>query len=723
LGWFDEQIRLRKKIDEERYQRAYSNILSKVLGKRQENNDAKIAVKNAIDEVFYYYDYPKIEIPYGIKSPLEQIEYAANTVGMMKANIKLDKGWYTDCFGPIICFLKENDLPIALFPRGFASYYYKDPETGKKVALTKRTAQLFKDEAVAFYEPLALKKLGIPDLLDFMMKRLSYKDVLYFAITMVLATLMTMLLPFASERLTGSVLNNKEYSLFFALSASVIVIIFFSWLLNAASQAISQKIKWKINIPVEQAVMQRMLTMPVPFFRDYSAGELASRSESLSTITDVLINDVLVLGVSLVTSLGYLFHITSFAESLVLPAVVIIIATVLLSTSTTFIQMNITTRRMDLLAKENGLNYSILNGIQKIKLSGAEKRIFAKWADEYAQEAALAYNPPFILKVNTVVATGISLIGTVVFYAIAIKSKVTTSEYYAFNIAYTTLFAAFLQLSSSTLSLSRIKPILEMAEPILKTEPEKTLRKELVTRLNGSIELGGVYFRYSENAPYILENFNLKIKAGEYVAIVGKTGCGKSTLVRLMLGFEKPVKGVVFYDGKDIERMDLKSLRRRIGSVIQDAKLFYGDIYQNIAIASEKLSMDEAWEAAEMAGIADDIRAMPMGMNTIISEGQGGISGGQRQRILIARAVASKPSVLIFDEATSALDNITQKQISNALDGLKCTRIVIAHRLSTIKNCDRILVLDQGKVVEQGKYEELMEKKGMFYDLVERQQL
>ena len=723
MGWFDEQIRLRKKIDEERYQRAYSNILSKVLGKRQENNDAKIAVKNAIDEVFYYYDYPKIEIPYGIKSPLEQIEYAANTVGMMKANIKLDKGWYTDCFGPIICFLKENDLPIALFPRGFASYYYKDPETGKKVALTKRTAQLFKDEAVAFYEPLALKKLGIPDLLDFMMKRLSYKDVLYFVITMVLATLMTMLLPFASERLTGSVLNNKEYSLFFALSASVIVIIFFSWLVNAASQSISQKIKWKINIPVEQAVMQRMLTMPVPFFRDYSAGELASRSESLSTITDVLINDVLVLGVSLVTSLGYLFHITNFAESLVLPAVVIIIATVLLSTSTTFIQMNITTKRMDLLAKENGLNYSILNGIQKIKLSGAEKRIFAKWADEYAQEAALAYNPPFILKVNTVVATGISLIGTVVFYAIAIKSKVTTSEYYAFNIAYTTLFAAFLQLTSSTLSLSRIKPILEMAEPILKTEPEKTLRKELVTRLNGSIELGGVYFRYSENAPYILENFNLKIKAGEYVAIVGKTGCGKSTLVRLMLGFEKPVKGVVFYDGKDIERIDLKSLRRRIGSVIQDAKLFYGDIYQNIAIASEKLSMDEAWEAAEMAGIADDIRAMPMGMNTIISEGQGGISGGQRQRILIARAVASKPSILIFDEATSALDNITQKQISNALDGLKCTRIVIAHRLSTIKNCDRILVLDQGKVVEQGKYEELMEKKGMFYDLVERQQL
>ncbi|MBP3273981.1 MAG: ATP-binding cassette domain-containing protein, partial [Butyrivibrio sp.] len=221
----------------------------------------------------------------------------------------------------------------------------------------------------------------------------------------------------------------------------------------------------------------------------------------------------------------------------------------------------------------------------------------------------------------------------------------------------------------------------------------------------------------------ILENFSLKIKAGEYVAIVGKTGCGKSTLVRLLLGFEKPEKGAVFYDGKDRERIDLKSLLRKIGSVIQDGKLFYGDIFHNIAIASEKLTQDEAWEAAELAGIADDIKAMPMGMHTIIAEGQGGISGGQKQRILIARAVASKPKILIFDEATSALDNITQRQISEALDGLKCTRIVIAHRLSTIKNCDRILVMDGGKIVEQGTYDELIANKGYFSELVERQQL
>ena len=216
---------------------------------------------------------------------------------------------------------------------------------------------------------------------------------------------------------------------------------------------------------------------------------------------------------------------------------------------------------------------------------------------------------------------------------------------------------------------------------------------------------------------------SLKIKPGEYVAIVGKTGCGKSTLMRLLLGFEKPEKGAIYYDGKDMNSLELGSLRRRIGSVIQSGGLFQGDIYSNIVISAPHLTLDEAWEAAEIAGIAEDIRNMPMGMQTIISEGQGGISGGQKQRLMIARAVAPKPKILMFDEATSALDNMTQKQVSEALDKMGCTRIVIAHRLSTIRRCDRILVLDGGGVIEEGSYEELIAKGGFFAELVERQRL
>ena len=273
------------------------------------------------------------------------------------------------------------------------------------------------------------------------------------------------------------------------------------------------------------------------------------------------------------------------------------------------------------------------------------------------------------------------------------------------------------------INVAAIPPVLEMAEPILKTEPEITAEKEVITRLSGNIELNHVSFRYEEGAPYVLNDLSLKIRSGEYVAIVGRTGCGKSTLIRLLLGFEEPDKGAIYYDGRDLKSIDPRSLRKKMGVVTQDGQLFQGDIFSNITISAPQLSMEEAWEAAETAGIAEDIRNMPMGMHTIISEGQGGISGGQKQRLMIARAVAPKPRVLILDEATSALDNITQKQVTNSLDNLKCTRIVIAHRLSTIRACDRILLIDGGRIAEEGNYEQLIEMGGAFAKLVERQRL
>ena len=257
----------------------------------------------------------------------------------------------------------------------------------------------------------------------------------------------------------------------------------------------------------------------------------------------------------------------------------------------------------------------------------------------------------------------------------------------------------------------------------MEAEPEISGDKTIVEKLSGGIELNNISFRYNDDMPLVIDNLSIRIRPGEYVAIVGKTGCGKSTLLRILLGFETPQKGAVYYDGKDIKNIDLKSLRSRIGTVMQDGKLFQGDIYSNIVISAPHLPMDDAWEAAELAGIADDIREMPMGMFTMIAEGQGGISGGQKQRLMIARAIAPKPKILMFDEATSALDNITQKKVSESLDTLKCTRIVIAHRLSTIRHCDRIIVIDKGKIAEEGTYEELIDKKGFFADLVARQQV
>ena len=282
---------------------------------------------------------------------------------------------------------------------------------------------------------------------------------------------------------------------------------------------------------------------------------------------------------------------------------------------------------------------------------------------------------------------------------------------------------AFTALAGIASTIAGIKPTLNMAMPILEAEPEISDRKEIVGELTGSIEVNDISFRYSKETPYVLEDLCLKVKPGEYLAIVGRTGCGKSTLIRLLLGFETPESGTIFYDHYNSQNADPHSLRKNFGVVMQNGELFSGTIYSNIAISAPQLSLDEAWEAAELAGIADDIHEMPMGMQTQICEGSGNISGGQKQRLMIARAVAPKPKILIFDEATSALDNKTQKQISEALDNLNCTRLVVAHRLSTIQHCDRIVVLNDGKIAEEGTYDELISGNTIFAELVERQRL
>ena len=281
--------------------------------------------------------------------------------------------------------------------------------------------------------------------------------------------------------------------------------------------------------------------------------------------------------------------------------------------------------------------------------------------------------------------------------------------------------AALLSLSGVVAQISDLKSLEENVRPIFAAQPEVSEGRKQAVALKGEVEISGVSFRYGENLPYVLKNFSLHVAPGEYVGIVGRSGCGKSTLMRLLIGFETPETGAVYYDGEDLKDFDLRSMRQKIGVDLQNGKLFSGDIFSNITITAPWSTMDDAWEAARLAGIAEDIEAMPMGMMTMVSEGSGGISGGQKQRILIARALVGKPQVLLFDEATSALDNIVQNQVAENIAALGCTRIAIAHRLSTVRQCDRIIMMDNGSIAEEGTYEQLMEKKGLFYDFAIRQ--
>ena len=725
MGWFDEQIRLRKKNDDSVFEEAFVGMADAVLGSKMSSaftsDEAK--AQGAIEEILKFYKVKQREVPDSVKGLNDRLEYLLRPHGIMRRNINLEKGWYKDSIGAVLGTRKDDGSIVAFIPKGLSGYVYFDAPTGKWVKLSKKTEALFEDEGICFYKPFPLTKLTVRTLMRYILNTLSTADFVLVILATLAVSLIGLLSPKLNNLLMGTIVESESMRLLFGITIFMVCVTISSLLIRAVKTLIMTRINTKMDLSVQAATMMRVLSLPADFFKQYSAGELSSRAQYIQSLCSMLISTVLNTGLTSIFSLIYVSQIFEYAPALVVPSLLIIFATILFSLITTFYQMKYSKKQMEIAAEESGMSYALITGVQKIRLSGAEKRAYARWSKLYAKQVELTYNPPMFLRANGAFSSIISLTGALVMYFMSVQSGVSVADYYAFNTAYGMVSGAFMSLAGIATTIAQFKPILEMAKPIMDAVPEVSEGKLVIDRLSGGIELNNVSFRYNENMPLVVDNLSLKIRPGQYVAIVGATGCGKSTLMRIMLGFEKPRKGAVYYDGKDLSGIDLKSLRRKIGVVMQNGKLFQGDIFSNITISAPQLSMDEAWEAAEMAGIAEDIRRMPMGMHTIISEGSGGVSGGQRQRLMIARAIASKPKILMFDEATSALDNLTQKIVSDSLDKLKCTRIVIAHRLSTIRQCDRIIYLEKGQIVEDGTYDDLIAKNGKFAELVERQRL
>ena len=725
MGWFEKQIQQRENLDQQLFEDSLFRAAGMVMGRRAANRASsdRIVTRQAIDEILKYFHCKPVEVPSSVKDEEEYVDYCLRPYGLMRRDIRLEDGWYRDAFGPILAFEKGSGNPAVLLPGTWRGYVYSDRKTGKKVRLNKRTETLFEREAYCFYQPLPQRKIGIPDLLKYMKSCLSASDAALIALSSLAVTLTGLIIPRITKALTGPILNSGSVSMLMAAAVCLLCLSVSSRMIDSLRALYLSRIQSKTSLGIQASMMMRVMSLPADFFRQYSAGELANRSMAVNSLCDMLLGTVFSASLTSLLSILYIPQIFSFAPALAGPSLLIILVTVGFSALSAFVQARLNRQILEHAARESGMSYAMITGVQKIKLAGAEKRSFSRWLNLYTEGAEYTFNPPLFLKINSVITLAISLASSAILYYQAARNGVDPSSYFAFTAAYGSMMGAFASLAGVALTAAKIRPTLEMARLFLEAEPETGENREIVTRISGGIELNNVSFRYGENTPYIINNLSLKIRPGEYVAIVGKTGCGKSTLMRLLLGFEKPEKGAIYYDGRNLNRLDLSSLRRRIGTVMQNGSLFQGDIYSNIVITAPELTPQDAWDAAEKAGVADDIRAMPMGMHTIISEGQGGISGGQKQRIMIARAIAPKPRILMFDEATSALDNKTQKKVSQALDAMDCTRIVIAHRLSTIRRCDRILVLDQGRIAEDGTYDELIGKNGLFADLVSRQRL
>lgn len=654
-------------------------------------------------------------------TPEEQLTGILRPRGIMMRDIQLRGDWWKECIGPLLGYTKDGRL-IALMPTktGLGYQYREQDGTIRKVGHREMEIEL-KPKAITFTKALPLTPLRVKDLLRFTWSVISGPNALLMVVCALVVVLLGMFTPMANKLIFDTVIPTGDASGLLPITGLLIGATISTLLLTLTRNLYIIRIRNIAEMHVQNAIMARTFLLSPTFFSKNPSGELSEKLNNVSTLATLLNEAMVGALLNAVLSVIYLIQVNIYGGKLFWPAVAVVVlqygALLLNYRRAVYVQNNYTERA----AKLSGLEYNLFAGIQKLKLTGSETRAFARWLDHYSETARFLYNPAFKSRLYPALTAFLGIGGTMFIFWSTLSNGVSTSDYIAFSSAFGMMTAAITQLQLVIPNLSQIKPLLESVKPILEEVPEMEDKAPQVEDLFGGIEVSGLSFRYQEDGPMILDDLSLKIEPGEYVGIVGKSGCGKSTLIRLLLGFEQPLSGGIYYDNYDLAKVDKASLRRKIGCCLQSGSLFTGDLFHNITVTAPWATHEDAWEALRMASLEDDVRKMPMGLFTLVSESGGGLSGGQKQRILIARALISKPDILFFDEATSALDNIAQKTVSDNLDELMCTRVVIAHRLSTIRHCDRIIVLDKGKIAEEGTFEELMENKGLFYEMSLRQ--
>ena len=660
-----------------------------------------------------------------VKEPLEAIVRASRI--RMRRVLLQGRWWEKDC-GCLVAYTLDN-RPIALLLVSTNPYEMFDPVEQIRIPVDQRIAATVSPIAYMFYRSLPDKALQAFDLLQFAFKGRE-KDLILIIFTGILVTLLGMLTPQATAIIMDSAIPDSDKGLLLQIGLGLLVAAGATGLFQLTQGLSLLRLETASDASTQAAVWDRLLNLPVSFFRQYTTGDLQSRVSSISTIRRQLGGRTLI---NLITSLFALFYLGqlfyyNFKLALVVLAVAVV--TIAFTTVSGTILLRKVRPQLELQGNIFGITVQLINGISKLHIAGAQERAFACWSKNYSRQIKLELSTQQVEDAvqvfNTVMPTLTN--GILFWLTISLLQEAQTSgtiglslgTFLAFNTASGNFINGATNLSNTVTEVLQVIPQWKRTQPILAAIPEVNLSKSDPGQLMGKIVVDRIRFRYLCDRPLTLDNISLYANPGEFIALVGASGSGKSTLFRLLLGFDIAEAGSIYYDGQDLSDLDVDAVRRQMGVVLQNGQLQSASIFENIA-GNAQISLDEAWEAARMAGFAHDIAAMPMEMHTVISEGGGNLSGGQRQRLLIARALALKPRILLFDEATSALDNKTQAIVSESMEKLQVTRIAIAHRLSTIRNANRIYVLQAGRIVQQGSFEELAAIEGLFAQLMARQ--
>lgn len=663
-----------------------------------------------------------VEIPpavSGVKEN-ESLNDLAMAANMKLRSVTLAGPWWIADGAPLVAFRGES--PVALVPTGRGGYRIADGDAEGPV--TAEIAATLSPNAFHLYRPLPAASLKGRDLLRFGLRGTGRDIAFLFATAVALATL-GLVPPELNRVIFGEVIPQAERGRMLQLFAILVSVALSTGLLHLANGAAFLRAETVVDHDVSAGLWDRILRLPVTFFRETTAGDLANRAFGVFLLRETVSRTVKTI---LVQSVFLVFHLGQslwYDWKLGLAGLGCLVVPGVLMAVVNLMQLRFQRRMAKLQNRLSSLTFQILNGIAKIRVAGAEDRSFSRWAELFGAQRSMGTRARRLeVGLNAVLSFFPLCVSMVILYVLirwsATDGSYDTGRFMAFWSAFGSLQTAFFQIVRSATGTLNMLPTVENLAPILESEPETGELKTDPGELSGRIDFERVFFRYRSDGPAVLKGLSFQIEAGEFVAVVGPSGAGKSTLVRLLLGFDQPEAGSVFYDGKALVELDLGKLRRQIGVVLQSGGLLPGDILSNVR-CSRPLSVEQVQDALRMAGMEEDIAAMPMGIHTVITDGANTISGGQKQRLLVARAIAGVPRVLIFDEATSALDNRTQAMISRSLENIPATRVVIAHRLSTIVGADRILVLDDGSLVEEGTYDGLLAKGGLFAELVRRQ--
>ncbi len=727
----------------ERYKkRLADDVVENLLGERDflhaegagEQDDSLEAVF-IVRRVASYFSLSAEEVvlPQGITKRMSRtaiLYRVLHNTGLAFRRLKLEKGWEKKDCGPMIGYLGPKKELCALLPCGENAYEIITYGKPQGQSVTEETAALLDENAYACYAGFPAKSLRIRDLLKFMFRRAWRKDYRTILAASFLGSLLPLLLPIITETIFSDIIPVNDREVLVTVTQVMMIAGFTTATLSLMRSMAVIRIGIHSDMAAEAALWHRLLSLPVGFFRKFQAGELLSRMRSLEYVKQFMTGQYIGSVLDIVFSVWSLLLMCYYSVKLTIAAL-IIWAVYLLVTAFIYRPLLYYNRKQTEAANRNsGQVQQIFNALAKFREHGAESQAYYLWSKTFGEEWKWSLKLRQQGNWNSVISAVQPLVLMFFLYYLVmyqltenvngvLRPAISSPTFIAFSAAYGMFNAALLSVIPSLAKLLAARPHFENLRPILEAVPEWNEYKADADVLSGQVEVRHLSFSYVPGKR-VLDDISFTIPAGASVALVGASGSGKSTLLRLLLGFEMPEQGAIFYDGQDLSGLSITSVRSQMGVVLQEGQLMTGDIFSNIAGVSS-LTMEGAWAAARAAGVEEDIRAMPMGMMTMISEGSGNISGGQRQRLLIARAIASRPPIMLFDEATSALDNRAQAIVMDSLSRLQATRIIVAHRLSTVRNVDRILVLDKGSIVERGTFSELMEKNGVFARLVRRQ--